>query len=268
MTATLPKVSIGLPVYNGAGLMRAAIDALLAQTFGDFELIISDNASTDETLAICEEYARRDPRVRYERQPSTLPVLDNFRHVLRAARGEYFMWQACDDRWHPTWLERAVATLDRERAVALVFANFDLIDHATGQQMPAPCVMPACGSRRSRFITRILNPTANIIYGLFRRALVPPEAVAAVDFFDVLFTLRMAAEGEIHVLSERLFLAGKRPGRKAYSLTHERVVYWPYVRLASRLIGQHFRGLDRMLLTLLVWRQAALWFGSYRLRGA
>jgi glycosyltransferase involved in cell wall biosynthesis len=267
MTDTLPKVSIGMPIYNGAGLMRAAIEALLAQTFTDFELILSDNGSTDETSAICAEYVQRDARVRYVRQATTLPVIENFGFVLGAARGQYFMWQACDDLWRPVWLERAVAVLDEEPEAALVFSNFDLHDHATGQQSPAACVIASCGTMRNRVITRILNPTANIIYGLFRRELVPPEDVRAVDFFDVLFTLKIAVEGHIHVLSERLFVAGKRPGRKAYSLTHRRIVFWPYFQQARALVRRHFRGFDRLLLTVLLLRQVGSWYRMHRVNG-
>ena len=91
------KVSIGLPVYNGERFIRNSIDSILSQTFTDFELIISDNASTDATKHICEEYAIKDKRVRYTRQPETVPVVDNFINVLELARGDCFMWATHDD---------------------------------------------------------------------------------------------------------------------------------------------------------------------------
>jgi len=92
----IPKVSIGMPVYNGEKIVRVALDSLLAQTFTDFELIISDNASTDRTGEICQEYAKKDPRIHYVRQPKTQEAESNFQFVLDKARGEYFML-ACDD---------------------------------------------------------------------------------------------------------------------------------------------------------------------------
>ena len=100
-----PRLSIGMPVYNGEVYVREAIDSLLAQTVGDFELIISDNASTDATSAICQAYVSRDSRVRYVRQSANLGVAANFLYVLRAARCEYFMWAACDDAWSTNWVE-------------------------------------------------------------------------------------------------------------------------------------------------------------------
>lgn len=99
-----PVVSIGMPVYNGEKYITEALDSLLAQTFKDFELIISDNASTDATESICCNYAKRDSRIRYFRQEKNLGALRNFQFVLDEAVGEYFMWAACDDKWHVNWI--------------------------------------------------------------------------------------------------------------------------------------------------------------------
>lgn len=93
----IPAVSIGMPVYNAERYLRETIGAVLAQTFRDFELIISDNASTDGSLAICEEFARSDPRVRVVRQETNLGAAANFRTVLDAARAPIFMWAGADD---------------------------------------------------------------------------------------------------------------------------------------------------------------------------
>lgn len=100
-----PKVSIGMPVFNGEQFIRGALDSLLGQSFSDFELIISDNASIDGTERICREYADRDQRISYVRQPSNLGPVANFKFVLDEARGEYFMWAACDDTRSPDFIE-------------------------------------------------------------------------------------------------------------------------------------------------------------------
>ena len=93
----IPCVSIGMPVFNGEVYLKAAIDSLLTQTFSDFELIISDNASSDKTKEICEQYAKNDSRIRYIRQEKNLGATMNFKFVLDQAVGEYFMWAAADD---------------------------------------------------------------------------------------------------------------------------------------------------------------------------
>lgn len=105
------KVTIGMPVYNGEPFLRRALDSLLSQTFTSFELIVSDNASTDHTEQISREYAARDRRIRYFRQSDNKGAAWNFSFVLEKARAEYFMWAACDDYWHPDFVAAAVQEL-------------------------------------------------------------------------------------------------------------------------------------------------------------
>ncbi len=128
MTSTNPRVSIGLPVYNGQQYLAAAIDSLLAQTFTDFELIISDNASTDRTQEICESYAARDPRIRYYREHTNRGIAWNFTRTFELARGEYFRWHAHDDLCAPTLIERSVEILDSDPQAALCYARAAIID--------------------------------------------------------------------------------------------------------------------------------------------
>ncbi len=110
-SAPAPAVSIGLPVYNGAATIARAIIALLAQSFADFELIISDNGSTDATEEICRDYARRDARIRYIRHPRNRGPAPNLAFVLAEARAPLFMWAAADDHWHPDFLAANVEAL-------------------------------------------------------------------------------------------------------------------------------------------------------------
>jgi glycosyltransferase involved in cell wall biosynthesis len=106
-----PSISIGLPVYNGERDIRNALDSIIGQTYEDFELVISDNASTDDTARICKEYAERDPRVKYFRQPTNIGGTPNFRFVLLQARGEYFVWAGADDVKSPDFLAENLAFL-------------------------------------------------------------------------------------------------------------------------------------------------------------
>src|SRR5688572_28337892 len=92
-----PLVSIGLPVYNGERFLSEALDSLLGQTLADFELIVSDNASTDRTAEICLAYAARDARVRYVRQQTNIGAIRNWNFVARQARGQYFKWASAND---------------------------------------------------------------------------------------------------------------------------------------------------------------------------
>jgi glycosyltransferase involved in cell wall biosynthesis len=98
-----------MPVYNGENYICEALDSLIAQSFKDFELLISDNASTDGTQSICEAYARMDKRIRYVRQPSNLGVMKNLEYVLDHSSGQYFMWAAHDDMWATNWMDTLVS---------------------------------------------------------------------------------------------------------------------------------------------------------------
>lgn len=102
-----------MPVYNGEIYIVEALDSLLGQTFAEFELIISDNASTDATESICQKYAAKDSRIRYIRQPENLGAVANFKFVLDEARGEYFMWAAADDIWDSRWVDEMLDTMKK-----------------------------------------------------------------------------------------------------------------------------------------------------------
>jgi glycosyltransferase involved in cell wall biosynthesis len=149
-----PKVSVGLPVYNGAAYLAETIDALLAQTYEDFELLISDNASTDATQDICRGYAARDARIHYERQEQNQGPPWNFNRVFQMATGDYFKWAAHDDLCAPTLLTRCVEALDSDPSAengqlvlddghgkpvgSSEFALPLLHDHATERRLDSP----------------------------------------------------------------------------------------------------------------------------------
>jgi len=110
---TKPVVlSIGMPVYNGENVIKKSLDSLLSQSFTDFELIISDNASTDSTEDICRNYAALDNRIKYIRQDNNLGMYSNFLYVLEMATGKYFMWNAADDCRSPDYIECNIEFLE------------------------------------------------------------------------------------------------------------------------------------------------------------
>ncbi len=119
MTQHSPRVSVGLAVYNGENFIRAAIDSILAQTFTDFELVISDNASTDKTQEICLEYAAKDGRIRYYRCERNMGAAWNQNRVFELSRGEYFRLAAHDDVIAPEYLAKCVEVLDQNPSVVL-----------------------------------------------------------------------------------------------------------------------------------------------------
>lgn len=123
-----PLVTIGLPVYNGENYIREAIDAILSQTFEDFELIISDNASTDSTEAICRKYAVKDSRISYHQQAKNLGAAPNYNFVFHQAQGKYFKWLAHDDGCAADFLEKTVKILEGDLSIVLCYSQIRIVD--------------------------------------------------------------------------------------------------------------------------------------------
>lgn len=128
MNFKAPLLSIGIPVYNGERFLARAVESLLAQSMTDFELIIADNASTDSTQALCEEFARRDARVRYVRHPTNIGAPRNWNCLVELARGEYFKWATANDLHAPTMLARCVEAMQADPGIVLCYGRTQLMD--------------------------------------------------------------------------------------------------------------------------------------------
>ena len=144
-----PQVSIGMPVYNGESLIREALDSLLAQNFTDFELIISDNASTDGTEAICQEYTANDTRIRYVRQAENRGATANFQFVLDEAVGKYFMWAGDDDYWKRITLTKCLNYLRNNNDISAYATNVK-IDHRVGFRSGVKKLIEECPLKRQK----------------------------------------------------------------------------------------------------------------------
>lgn len=166
----MPEVSVGMPVYNGERYLAEAVESILGQTFSDFELIISDNASTDGTAEICEELAARDPRIRYARQEVNIGLWANWDFVARAAQGTFFKWTSANDRCDRMMLEKCVNVLRREDDVVLCYGRTCLIDGQGNETVLYPYDFSFQDARPSeRFITlRNRMNLNNAFQGLIR----------------------------------------------------------------------------------------------------
>ena len=122
-------VSIGMPVHNGERFVRQALESILTQDYRNFELIISDNASTDTTSEICQRYADQDARIRYVRNETNVGASPNHKRVFEMRRGDYFKWAAHDDECLPTFLSRCMSVFgEAPQSVVLVYPQSFIID--------------------------------------------------------------------------------------------------------------------------------------------
>ena len=128
-----PPVTVGIPVFNGERFIRGAIESVLAQTFTNYELLISDNASEDGTAAICGEYAARDSRIKFVQQEKNKGAFWNLKFVTERATGRLLVWLAHDDTLHKRYLEECVAYMDRNPGTVVVSGDFRIVDESGNQ---------------------------------------------------------------------------------------------------------------------------------------
>jgi glycosyltransferase involved in cell wall biosynthesis len=207
----VPRVSVGLPVYNGAKYLQGCLESLLSQDIEDFELLISDNASTDETEKICRSYAARDARVRYHRNSMNIGSARNYRQVFEAGRGEFFKWCSHDDVCHPGFLRRCLEVFDAESpSVVLVYPLCDLIDefgHVVGRAQGSVETRQRRPHRRLAHVLRNFS-YAYPIWGVIRSECLRKSGLTgSVWYWDEVLLAELALYGEIveipEVLSEQ-----------------------------------------------------------------
>jgi len=227
-----PRVTVGLPVYNGEPYLEQAVTALLAQTYSDFELIIADNASTDGTSAICRDFEHRDARVRYHRSDVNLGAAPNYNRVVEMARGEFFKWAAHDDVCAPTYLENCVAVLDRNPSVVVCYPRTRIIDEQGRDKGPYEDNLHLTSSRRhERFRDVVFRESGecNAVFGLIRIDVLKMTAlIGNYPASDMILLSELALHGNFHELSDALFQRRDHPQTsiRANVTTDERAAWF------------------------------------------
>ena len=215
-----PLVSIGVPVYNGERFLAQALDTLLGQTLRDFELIISDNASTDRTANICLDYAARDARIRYIRQASNIGGARNWNFVALEARGRYFKWASADDFCDPRMLEKCVAVLSADPNVVLCYGRACIVDEETGEHRPFAHDVSAVDPRPSeRFKTVFRSQLliGNVLQGVIRLDVLRRTPLERLyPHGDNVLMAELALRGRFVLLADILFY--RRLGPRTWSM--------------------------------------------------
>lgn len=210
----MPRLSVGMPAYNSASWIEASISSILSQTLTDFELIVSDNASTDGTYEICERIARTDRRVRLLRNPINIGANRNYCTVLDAARAKYFKWAASSDWCAPTFLEKCVAALERDPDAVLASPRTAFFEHSIehAQLSTEDHDLQSAGPAQ-RFIALIRTDGLNNAFnGVIRRdALVCASRLGVYMSADVVLMCELALMGKFILVDEHLFFRRMAP---------------------------------------------------------
>lgn len=206
---TVPRLTIGMPVWNSAATIGESIESLLVQDFTDFELVVSDNASDDGTAEIADKYAEKDPRVRVVRHAVNRGGTANFNDLVPMARGELFKWASGDDLVGQGYLSKAVAALDADAGVVMAYCGSRLIDEAgrtVREHRDGLDLRQDEAWRRMRGFAAdrwLCNP----MFGVFRTAVLRDVTLLTTKVnSDVTVLAQVALRGKVAEVPERLFL--------------------------------------------------------------
>jgi glycosyltransferase involved in cell wall biosynthesis len=213
-----PLVSIGLPVYNGENFVAEAIKCVLSQTFSDWELIISDNASTDRTVSICREFADRDRRIRVYENPRNRGVSHNYNLVFQLSRGRYFKWITHDDLFGAEFIESCLEELGKDDRTVLVFPKLVYVDAASRplrQQTSDLSIIGLTPESRVSQLMGLESQNTDIFwsqFGLMRRNIL--EDTHLMDLYngsDQTLLMEIALRGNSKQVARELFFRREHP---------------------------------------------------------
>lgn len=212
-----PVVSIGLPVFNGEDYIEETIRHILDQSYPDFELIITDNASTDKTREICLDYASRDQRIKYYRSQSNLGAIGNFNWCFLLSHGKYFKWAAHDDLLLPDYLLSCIEVLERESSIVLCHAKTKVISPTGACLQYYDVSLPDAASSRpqNRFGTVILVDHLNyVFFGVIRSIALRNTPLLLTHIgSDKTLVAELALMGKFYEIPEFFFLSRDHPAR-------------------------------------------------------
>lgn len=229
-----PLVSIGMPVYNGESFLENALNSILAQTFRDFELIISDNASTDQTEAICRRYANADPRIRYVRNPQNMGAGWNFDRVAELATGKYFKWACYDDLCALDFLQRCIEILEQDPKTVLAYPKTLIIDEHGDEiekyedRFHLQASQPAARFKAYHLLVRNGNE-CHPFHGLMRRdVLANLLPLGSYPSSDLVLLGKLAIHGKFYEVPSYLFWKRDHPQTsvRAHKPFYERIAWY------------------------------------------
>jgi glycosyltransferase involved in cell wall biosynthesis len=203
------RVTIGMPVYNGENFIEDALNSLINQTFDNFEIIISDNASTDRTESICKKYASKYEFIRYFSAEQNVGPAKNYNRVFELANGEYFKWAAHDDMCEPEFLRKCVDALDSDPSAVLCYSDVNVINSKGESVEHYQCKRDTDSKNLiNRFRTLRFEHRCYQIFGLIRTdVLRKTPLIGNYAHGDGVLLVRLALMGHFQKIPEYLFIS-------------------------------------------------------------
>jgi glycosyltransferase involved in cell wall biosynthesis len=278
--AARPTVTVGVPVRNGLPLLRRALESVVAQTYAELSIVVSDNCSTDGTRELALEFAARDPRIRYVAQPRLLTVMEQFRFIVDQADTEYVLLAAHDDFRNDRYVEVLVDQLQSHPGAALAYGDLVMFSGDDDPAAIAPTVLDFDWTGRSRYrqIENMMYRKHAAIYGLLRTKFLKEFSWRETDFgSDVALLLYLRLRGEfVHAPGAVFYewIVTKSPADRARTEANRPLSRFWLARLsllcgsvaseAARRDGGRPRFLSTALLSYVVLRKDRLKVWLYR----
>ena len=265
MNYSTPKISIGIPVYNGEKFIRKCIESVLQQTNRNFELIISDNASTDSSPEICKEFLNKDNRITFVRQNKNMGRLWNFHFLVKKAVGEYFVWVPVDTFLLPEFLERNIAVLESQDKVVGCISKIKIDDNNINKFETEKRVLkkiglvyrpfdtlPITGNYSERIRKYLKHFPWEMFYSVFRTKALRDSVVLNPSFLvghDAGLVLNILKHGEIQVVDQILLESIPVGGAFTYKFYKNIMPYYPLTKWCIKNLGWKifFRNIDHFL---------------------
>ncbi len=219
----IPLVTVGIPVYNGEKFLKKRLDSIQNQTFKNFEVIISDNASNDLTSDICKQYENLDNKIKYYRQEKNLGYVENFNYLIKNAKSKYFVIASVDDLWEPTFLEENIQILESNKKIIGSIGEVKFFG-----QVGKPSKSSKLNLKLKKLIRKqdvdvlekhVMNCKGNydkkaneylrfnqgsFVHGVFHTNAVQKNIIKNIPAWDLVFILNILKFGDLHVIDKVL----------------------------------------------------------------
>jgi glycosyltransferase involved in cell wall biosynthesis len=221
----IPLITVGIPVFNGGKFLKRRFDSILNQTYKNLEVIISDNASTDNTSVLCEEFLHKEKNTHYYRQKKNIGALENFNYLIKNANGKYFVFAAVDDLWEPNFLEDNIKILESDEKIVGSIGNVEYFGHKGAVPKSSKWNLRlkkiirrqdidilkkhvlSCKGDYDKKVGKYLRfNQGSFVYGVFRTSAIKKNTIHNnLPAWDLAFILNILKFGDLHVIDEVLF---------------------------------------------------------------